>query len=510
MYLLVLFTFCYSCHAANILVYYPTPFYSHQVTYRPLYRELANRGHQLTLITPNPTEPHPNITQIDVGAVYKFLNDNKFYELVSSGEQSFGNIVQFFRLMTRAIDMELNHPEVRRLIRGNERYDLVLAEYLVTAGTAFAHKFQCPMIALSSMDTTSVNHQLLGNPAHPLLYPPQDAGFIGKPTFGQRILSTLGHLVMIVIEKLVRQSMDTIVKKHFGADTPPLEELEQKINFFFINTNPVFYTARPLGLQTINLGGGLHFEPPKPLPTDFKEFLDNSEEGVIYFSLGSTIRSAHIDSRSRQVILEVLGRLPYDVLWKFENDQNDTVVLPKNVRVSKWVPQQDVLRHPRVKCFITQGGLQSLEESLYAGVPVLILPFFGDQFQNSAKAVRSGIGLELDHKNLETESFEAAILELIQSDKYRMNARQLVQQLLDQPMSGLERAVWWTEYALRNRNVDVLRRPLNYDMPLYQYLFLDVIFCCLGALVVLVWLLFKTVGLVRGFVLRRRQKVKRD
>lgn len=54
-------------------------------------------------------------------------------------------------------------------------------------------------------------------------------------------------------------------------------------------------------------------------------------------------------------IFNVLGKLPYTVLWKYETD-NLPANLPKNFIVSKWFPQQDVLGHPKVKLFMTQGG----------------------------------------------------------------------------------------------------------------------------------------------------------
>lgn len=41
-------------------------------------------------------------------------------------------------------------------------------------------------------------------------------------------------------------------------------------------------------------------------------------------------------------------------------------------------------------------------------------------------------------------------------------------------MTGLEKAVWWTEYVIRNKGAKLLRNPIR-DLPLYQYYFLDVI-----------------------------------
>lgn len=54
----------------------------------------------------------------------------------------------------------------------------------------------------------------------------------------------------------------------------------------------------------------------------------------------------------------------------------------------------------------------------------------------------------------------------------------------DQPMSALEKAVWWIEYVLRHNGAKHLRYG-GVDMPLYQYYMLDV-FAFLGFLLFLV------------------------
>lgn len=70
-------------------------------------------------------------------------------------------------------------------------------------------------------------------------------------------------------------------------------------------------------------------------------FLDNSKEGVVYFSLGSNVKSINIPENVRTILIDTFAELPYKVLWKFENESLPN--LPENVIIKKWLPQQDIL-----------------------------------------------------------------------------------------------------------------------------------------------------------------------
>lgn len=74
---------------------------------------------------------------------------------------------------------------------------------------------------------------------------------------------------------------------------------------------------------------------------DIQSFLDDAKQGAVYFSLGSNVKSKDLQNETRQIILETLAELPFQVLWKFEADELPNK--PKNVKISKWLPQQDVL-----------------------------------------------------------------------------------------------------------------------------------------------------------------------
>lgn len=203
-----------------------------------------------------------------------------------------------------------------------------------------------------------------------------------------------------------------------------------------------------------------------------KAFLDSSKEGVIYFSFGSNVQGSSVRSDVRKIFIETFAELPYKILWKFEEDYMENK--PYNVKIDKWLPQQDLLGHPNIKLFITQAGFQSLEEAIVNRVPLLAIPFIADQHYNSQRVAKLGIGKTLDFSTLTKNDFKQAIIEIIENTKYKEKITEISRIGEDQPMTGLEKAVWWTEYVIRNRGAKYLKST-DADFPWYQFLLLDVI-----------------------------------
>ncbi|KAF2906126.1 hypothetical protein ILUMI_00042, partial [Ignelater luminosus] len=242
---------------------------------------------------------------------------------------------------------------------------------------------------------------------------------------------------------------------------------------------------------------------------DLQLQLDNAKNGFIYFSLGSNIKSKRLPESTRKIFLETLAELPYTVLWKFEEE--NLPGKPDNVIISKWFPQQDILGHPNLKLFITQGGLQSTEEAIYNNIPMVGIPFIGDQQSNVQRMVNKGIALLVDHETINKATLKAAILEVINNPSYRNKIKELAELAKDQPMTGLESAVWWTEYVIRHKGAEHLRSPAL-DIPDYQYFLLDVIGFCLLVALIVIYVLYKVVKLmyklVRYFVPKQKVKVQ--
>lgn len=74
-------------------------------------------------------------------------------------------------------------------------------------------------------------------------------------------------------------------------------------------------------------------------------------------------------------------------------DALEGLTVPPNAVCRSYIPQVDLLSSGAVGMFVTHGGQNSFTESMANGVPLVVVPGFGDQPVNGRKAERLGLGV---------------------------------------------------------------------------------------------------------------------
>nr|CAD2176606.1 unnamed protein product [Meloidogyne enterolobii] len=173
--------------------------------------------------------------------------------------------------------------------------------------------------------------------------------------------------------------------------------------------------------------------------------MSKGKKGVIFFSMGTVMKTTDMDENFRRNVLLTFSQLTdYHFIVKIENDDNFSLNFAKqfkNIFVTSWAPQTFILKHPRLKLFITHGGYNSLMESARAGIPLISMGFFADQFRNGRVAERNGWGLPFDKRLLlnGNEEFKKAILKVIENPSYLKSAKRIQKLVLNKPFSAEER-----------------------------------------------------------------------
>ena len=116
----------------------------------------------------------------------------------------------------------------------------------------------------------------------------------------------------------------------------------------------------------------------------------------LYVSFGTVLGHMTIAADVYRTALLALTRLDADVLLTVgrQFDPADLGPLPPHVRVERWVEQTEVLDD--VDAVVCHGGSGTLFGALGAGVPVVVVPVFADQFENGRRVARAGAGLVVE------------------------------------------------------------------------------------------------------------------
>ncbi|XP_013139077.1 PREDICTED: UDP-glucuronosyltransferase 2B7-like [Papilio polytes] len=477
--ILIIMTIVGFVKPANILSVYPCPSISHQVVFRPLTLELLKRGHRMTVITPDPMYPkggHKNLTEIDVHDIsYSVIKKYLASHVTGSKSDLINQVKGIMDLISISFEEQMKTEEVQNVINNNnETYDLILIEAIYVQALAISHVIKAPTILISSFGMYLGIHELMGIPTHPILYHSMFRQRLYNLTLLEKAKEVYNQIVINYEVKIREEKENEVLKNIFGPDTPPISVLKNYVDLLFVNLHPIWEGNHPVPPNVVYMGGlQVQARTPKTLPQDLQQLLDSSENGVIYFSFGTNVNlQTLLPPEKIQIFENVFSQLPYNVIWRRDNDR--VVIKSDNIKVYQWVPQADLLRHRNVKLFITQGGLQSTDEAIIAGVPLLGVPLLADQWYNVEKYIKHGIGQKVDFEDITEYMLKNAILEVAEGEKYKKNIVRLRSLMADQPEAPLQRAIWWIDYVLRHGGAKHLRAPIA-NITWTEFLQLDLI-----------------------------------
>ncbi|KAK9736941.1 UDP-glucoronosyl and UDP-glucosyl transferase [Popillia japonica] len=480
--------------------------HSHHKIGHTLMKELAKRGHEITFISPFPeTEPIKNFKTIVLTGLVEEWNQfmSSFNPLQMNNNFVLLSIFFVSSMTNKVMEQTLAHENLHALLRSGEKFDIVLAERFVYDGLlVIGHQLNVPYGLISCIGPSIWTNHLLGAPDIPSYMTSLSVEPPIHISFGRR----LHNFIIYSLSKLFEitytyPKQNAIIKKYF-PDAPHINDIIYNTSLILFNSDNSFNQPIPTTPNSVEIGG-FHVRPPKKLPEDLQKILDNAKHGVVYFSLGSVMKSSLIPVEKRQEIIRALSKLKETVLWKFEEDLPN---LPPNVIIKSWFPQSDLLAHPNVKVFITHGGLLSTIESLHRGVPVIGIPIFGDQKMNMANAVNQGHGLMITYPELSEETLSDALKEVLTNPKYTNNVKYSSAVLKDQLVDPIDKAEYWIEYVVRHKGAKHLRLA-SLDLTWYQHISLDVILFLTAVTVILCYVFYR---IIKRLLCRKKSKKEKS
>ena len=138
---------------------------------------------------------------------------------------------------------------------------------------------------------------------------------------------------------------------------------------------------------------------------------------VVYISLGSIISNLGF---CRECIRAFGGRPVSVILNTGKVPPESLGTIPENIHAFSCVPQIEVLQHTDV--FLTHCGMNSINEALYFGVPMVAMPFLNDQLTNARRITELGLGKRVRSFPSRGKELYRAVCEVYRDGEIRRNA----------------------------------------------------------------------------------------
>ncbi|KAL3992741.1 platelet-derived growth factor subunit B [Sarotherodon galilaeus] len=507
------------CEGGNILVF-PSEG-SHWVNMNILLKPLHSRGHNITVLRPinswyikddssynTITVPVENI--LDQKLLTRLVSEAIQVErgalpLTSFLQKSVGMISLFLdihKAVANFVSAILDDSDLIRQLK-DSKFDLLLADPCSGSGVILAKYLNLPLVYNVRWLIFAEAHFSIA--PSPLSYiPVTGTGNTVEMTFFQRVKNIVLHIITQTQNSLaVKLLYQKITDKYFGPGYD-FNELMIDADIWLMRVDFVFEYPRPTMPNVVYIGG-FQCKPAKPLPQHLEDFVQSSgEHGFILMSLGTFVTELPADITNE--IAAAFAKLPQKVIWKYKGSKPAT--LGNNTLLVDWMPQNDLLGHPKIKLFVAHGGTNGVQEALYHGVPVVGIPVFFDQHDNLLRLKERGGGKILSLATVDKHNnFLKAIEEVLSDPSYRANMQRLSRLHRDKPVMPLDNALFWIEFVMRHKGAAHLKAE-SYRMPWYSYHSVDVVLFLAGAmLLVLVTTFYLIRCIYTGMC---KYKVKRE
>ncbi|KAI9253633.1 hypothetical protein EDC94DRAFT_546345 [Helicostylum pulchrum] len=386
---------------------------SHHTWVLSILDEVGQRGHRASYLTTS-TEtrfgrPYSTVETVDIGSMVFYKNNTMMTDL-ADGKSMIDILPQMISLL--ATNYERDYAILLDYFKRNE-VDLALCDHFMEVCIDAATTLNIPYIVTSSLEFTSETGASYINNRIDALQQPTTEFETLYSRFHSKFISQWKLLYKLypVVTKIAARKRALGIPAKFV-----LPEETWKHSIKLVNNVFGYTPARSIGPMAEQVGPII----PKsytPLTANLESYLTLHSK-VAYIGFGQSAIPTKKDVLFvLTTLLESLERGYIDgFIWSIFNSAEmfpETVVTNSGITYAvhdilnnnhpdilmlSWVPQTAILLHPSTSVFVSHGGLGSWYESIYAGKPMLMFPFFGDQPSNSFTIERQGLGYILNRK----------------------------------------------------------------------------------------------------------------
>jgi MGT family glycosyltransferase len=350
----------------------------------PVVKELVQRGEEVYYFSAREFQPKLEAA----GAIFMDYGDG-FYQFIHNfrphGNHPFYTLMEYMLAFDRTVI-----PIVLGKTEGI-RFDCLLHDVMFGGGDILAGKLRLPAIASCS------------------------SFVMEKPPLPPRMLEPGFH-----------PQLDYLYSELQAAQKEwQVEKLELSDIFFKRAEKILVYTSRLFQPSGDSFNFTFLFTGPSIMDraesADFTVDASGTKK-LVYISMG-TINNNLTDFYTK--CFEAFSGNDYQVILSAGNktDISSLPQPPKNFVVRNYVPQLEVLKQADV--FICHGGLNSVSEAFYYGVPVIAIPLANDQPAVAKRLTELGAGLGLKMEDITPELLHQTVHTVLSDQSYKHRSMEI-------------------------------------------------------------------------------------
>jgi len=365
------------------IVFFSIPAHGHTNPTIPVVAELVNRGHQVWYYSFLEFQGKIEGAGAAFIACDEFLPQLSQKELDRKVGKDFTALIEMVADTTIALDEKVCQ-ELREI-----QPDCIVSDSICFWGKLFAKKLEIPYVCST---TTFAFNQYTAKL--------MKRGFID---------------VWRMIVGLPRMNRKIQLLKNHGYEIENFVSIVQNNN----ETDTIVYTSKEFQPMADTFSERYAFVGPSIRQSPSIQ-INKKDRKLIYISLGTILNQ---NQDFYQKVIQAFADTDYDVVMSVGEKTEIASLgnIPRNLTVNNVVDQISVLQTADV--FITHCGMNSVNESLYFEVPMVLFPQHSEQGLVADRVAELGAGLKL--KGKKPKYLAAAVSEVLTNRTYQENAQKL-------------------------------------------------------------------------------------